>query len=353
MACVYLHRREDNGNPLYIGISKHNFLGISLIDKKISHRACLIDSTRSTLHYNYIKKYGVKVEILHNDISINEAKELEKFYIKKYGRIDLKTGILVNMTDGGDGHFNPSTEARWKLGTGNRGISREVSDETRKKISEGRIGMKLSDEHKKNIGLKGKGRRFNLTEEQKEKRRGLNNGFARAIRLRGPEGITTCPHCDTTISIHCSTRYHFDNCFLLKMGLKTKNDLINFVNNNKFKTKLQLRTEYGTAYKYLKNNDLFHHLKFSGSSYKHSSYKHTEETKRKIGELSKGRIVSIETRKKISEIHKGRVGKPLTEEHKRKIGESSKGRTWKITEEQKIIFSNARKEWWRKQKLQQ
>jgi hypothetical protein len=73
--------------------------------------------------------------------------------------------------------------------------------------------------------------------------------------------------------------------------------------------------------------------------------KHTEESKLKISEKHKGLIrppVSEETRRKISLIHKGKIvseegrrhmsevrkGKKLSEEHKRKIGKSIEGKHW-------------------------
>ncbi len=57
---------------------------------------------------------------------------------------------------------------------------------------------------------------------------------------------------------------------------------------------------------------------------------HSEETKRKIGLKSKGRVCSKETRLKMSKV---RLGVPKSEEHKKKIGESQKGKI--ISEETK------------------
>ena len=51
--------------------------------------------------------------------------------------------------------------------------------------------------------------------------------------------------------------------------------------------------------------------------------KHTEEARKKISEIHKGKIVSKETRKKLSEINKG---KKLNEEHKKKLIEANKGK---------------------------
>jgi group I intron endonuclease len=67
----------------------------------------------------------------------------------------------------------------------------------------------------------------------------------------------------------------------------------------------------------------------------------TEETRRKISEAGKGRVVSTETRRKLSEAKQGRANiltpdgrasiqeaakRPRTDEHKRKISAGSKGR---------------------------
>ena len=66
--------------------------------------------------------------------------------------------------------------------------------------------------------------------------------------------------------------------------------------------------------------------------------KHTEEARRKIGEASKGKINSEETRKKMSEAKKGRI---FSEEHKKKMSEAAKRRV--ITEETKQKMSEAKK----------
>jgi hypothetical protein len=90
MAVVYKHTRMDSGLPFYIGIGKTIARAYSKND-------------RSQLWFNYVKKYGYNVEIIHSNISWEQSCELEKKYIKQYGRLSDKTGILVNLTDGGDG----------------------------------------------------------------------------------------------------------------------------------------------------------------------------------------------------------------------------------------------------------
>lgn len=64
-----------------------------------------------------------------------------------------------------------------------------------------------------------------------------------------------------------------------------------------------------------------------------SNGKHSEETKKKIKEKAKGRIISEETRKKISKANKGKFtkeknpmyGKNLSEEHRKKLSEANNG----------------------------
>ena len=95
-----------------------------------------------------------------------------------------------------------------------------------------------------------------------------------------------------------------------------------------------------------------------------SGWNHTEETKRKISESCKGRTgywkskhLSDETKQKLSEANKGKIlsdetkqkisknsakyweGKTLSDEHKQKISETKKGTT--LTDEHKIKMSKA------------
>jgi len=64
----------------------------------------------------------------------------------------------------------------------------------------------------------------------------------------------------------------------------------------------------------------------------------SEETRKKMSELRKGRRVSEETRKRLSDSLKGHV---YSEETRKKISESSKGKT--ISKEQRSKISNALK----------
>lgn len=104
MAIVYQHRRLDTNEIFYIGIGK--------TEKRAYER-----DGRNTYWHRVVKKYDYIVEIAITDVSWEIACEIEKDYIKHYGRKDLGLGPLVNMTDGGQGTFGiiHSDESRKKM----------------------------------------------------------------------------------------------------------------------------------------------------------------------------------------------------------------------------------------------
>ena len=138
MAYVYRHIRLDKNEPFYIGIGSD--------DRYYRANA---KAHRNKVWKGIIKRTDYKVQILIDGISYEEAKEKEIEFIKLYGRINLKTGTLCNLTDGGDGT-----------------IGQVFTQEHREKISKANKGRKLSDEHRKN--LRESGRNWGLTKEQRE-----------------------------------------------------------------------------------------------------------------------------------------------------------------------------------------
>lgn len=119
MAVVYLHYKKDNNELFYVGIGK-------------SHQRAYSQKSRNKLWRNIVEKHGYKIVFYKKDISIEEAKSIEIYLIKKHGRIDNKTGTLCNLTDGGDGQFNMSEFTKHSISKKLKGC--KLSKETIEKL---------------------------------------------------------------------------------------------------------------------------------------------------------------------------------------------------------------------------
>ena len=139
MTIVYQHIQLNTNKVFYIGIGK------------TEKRAYNKTNHRSKYWKNIINKHDYKIEILFNNLTWKEACQIEKYLIKYYGRRDLKTGNLVNLTDGGDGCVGRifSKETREKMSNSQKGKIK--SAQVRKSISKGRKGIIFSNEHMQNM----------------------------------------------------------------------------------------------------------------------------------------------------------------------------------------------------------
>ena len=130
---VYAYLRESNNTPYYIGKGK----GRRCFEK----------------HHVSVPNDKSKIIFYHSNLRNEDACILEIKYIKLFGRKDLKTGILHNQTDGGDGgDTSKSTrylEAKNANKFSNKGILK--TDSHKKKIKASLQGHTLSDETKKKI----------------------------------------------------------------------------------------------------------------------------------------------------------------------------------------------------------
>jgi hypothetical protein len=133
MAIVYTHSRLLDGQVFYVGIGKNLKRAYSKFG-------------RSSFWGDYTNKYEYTVTILHEDITWEEACEKEKELISKYGRRDLGLGFLLNMTDGGDGCFNLSLEARNRISYSHK--KRGTTPPSRKGLEGTFLGKKHSEESK-------------------------------------------------------------------------------------------------------------------------------------------------------------------------------------------------------------
>lgn len=145
MAIVYQHIRLDTNKVFYVGIS--------LKYRRAYEKA----SRRNNIWAKIASKSDFKVEILKEDITWEEACKLEMELISKYGRIDLGTGSLANLTNVGEGTINriQPKEEKEKRANSIRGMKR--TEETRRKISIANMGNKPSLESRKKMSDSHKG----------------------------------------------------------------------------------------------------------------------------------------------------------------------------------------------------
>jgi hypothetical protein len=180
---VYGHYIPNNEEPFYIGMG---------IKKRAYDRI-----KRSTWWKRYVEKHGLLIKILYENLSKEQAVDLEKELIKKYGRINIGTGILINLTDGGEGTIGVirSVETRQKLSKINLGkthteetkqklskinLGKTHTEETRNKISQSMKGKTHSEETRKK--LKEIGKKRQVTEEQRIKHKDAMRRWAEKRR---------------------------------------------------------------------------------------------------------------------------------------------------------------------------
>lgn len=112
MAYVYRHIRLDKNEPFYIGIGKDEGGKYIRAYQKGSARGS------SIIWKKIVSKTEYEVEILLDNLEWEEAGRKEIEFISLYGRIDRGTGVLANLTNGGDGNLGliHSPEALKKIG---------------------------------------------------------------------------------------------------------------------------------------------------------------------------------------------------------------------------------------------
>ena len=172
---TYAYLRED-GTPYYIGKGK-------------KYRA-----------YKKVGRYCKtppkdRILFLKKNLSEQEALKHEIYMISVLGRKDIGTGILRNLTDGGEGQsgYITSEETKRKIGKAHKG--KLISEETRRKMSEAKSGNhytkghKLSEDHKRRISEANKGKKKPpRSEEHRRNLSGECSGMSKTWKITFSDG---------------------------------------------------------------------------------------------------------------------------------------------------------------------
>lgn len=119
---VYLDQRKAgqwvyrdkilNHEPFYVGKGTHKRDIVHLCPYMMNRKTRKSSKIKSIIHE--IGELPIHLRIYEN-ISQQEATNIEVDFIKTFGRIDLENGILCNHTDGGDGSHNLPLESRQRI----------------------------------------------------------------------------------------------------------------------------------------------------------------------------------------------------------------------------------------------
>src|SRR4030065_2208694 len=134
---IYLY---PNNVPFYIGQGKNNRWKQHFHDKRNPLKKNIIDKIITSGKEPIVKK-------LFENLYEDEAKIIEKLFISHYGRRNNKTGILANMTDGGEGisgyHFSEKAKEKMsetRSGKNHHLYGKHHSEETKRKMSDSHKG---------------------------------------------------------------------------------------------------------------------------------------------------------------------------------------------------------------------
>lgn len=111
---LYRHIRLDKNEVFYVGIGTKKLISTGKF--KDEYNRAFDRSKRSAFWKRIIDKTDYKVEIILESNSRGFTEEKEKEFIALYGRINLGTGILCNLTNGGENRpINTKSKNSYKV----------------------------------------------------------------------------------------------------------------------------------------------------------------------------------------------------------------------------------------------
>jgi hypothetical protein len=162
MAYVYRHIRLDTMQPFYIGKGS---------DENGLYKRANTKISRNNYWNKIIEKTNYRVDILLDNLTNFEAFEKEIEFIKIYGRVNIGTGILCNMTDGGEGSLNIGDETRKKLSLASKGRKHKIESIEKMRIAQ--IKPPMSKEVKEKLRQS----HLNLSQEKRNNQNAGRHSF--------------------------------------------------------------------------------------------------------------------------------------------------------------------------------
>ena len=139
---VYIHRKKDNNEVFYVGISRQE-----------KYFRVNTKTGRNPIWNNIVNKYGFIGEVLYSNLSKEDACLIEKALIKSYGRINTNTGVLANLTAGGDGSVDCPKSFETKNKMSKARVGKPLSEDIKNKMSATRKGKKATNETKAKLSI--------------------------------------------------------------------------------------------------------------------------------------------------------------------------------------------------------
>lgn len=244
---VYIYRKPC-GMPFYVGKGKGDRAYHHLTEAR---KEITTDTNR--LKINIIQKIlregnDPTIQFVETGMDEEKAFEFECVLISEIGSVDLGTGTLANMTDGGEGSvgYKHSKQAIEKIRFSQK--EKIVSDETKRKLSEyvsknnpmflDHVREKVSGENHWAYGKPARNKGIPMPEEQKRKlsialsgenhpfygkpctkeRREAISSSAKGVKktstvnMRKPKKKEMCLHCKKMVDGGNLRRWHNDNC---------------------------------------------------------------------------------------------------------------------------------------------
>ncbi len=109
---LYRHIRLDKNEPFYVGVgTKSNRNNTTF---KTEYSRAYRASRRNKIWNDITIKTEYEVDIVIESDNYDFIRNKEIEFVKLYGRINLQTGTLANLTEGGDGNlgYTPTEEQR-------------------------------------------------------------------------------------------------------------------------------------------------------------------------------------------------------------------------------------------------